>query len=109
MGLAFLAAMIMIYLSRVEAFLPSRHALALTLRFKPDYVPREDSLRKIALERGYEIAGGSLTIGADNGKQEWRFVVLALSKRSGAPLSELAAELSAFPGIDSFQISHARN
>ena len=109
MGLAFLSAMIMIYLSRVEAFLPSRHAVALTLRFKQDYVPREEALRKIALERGYEIAGGSLTIGADGGKQEWRFVALALSKRSGAPLSELAAELSAFPGIDSFQISHARN
>ena len=109
MGLAFLSAMIMIYLSRVEAFLPSRHAVALTLRFKQDYVPREEALRKIALERGYEIAGGSLTIGADSGKQEWRFVALALSKRSGAPLSELAAELSAFPGIDSFQISHARN
>ena len=109
MGLAFLSAMIMIYLSRVEGILPSRHAVALTLRFKPDYVPREDGLRKIALERGYEIAGGTLTIGAENGKQEWRFVALALSKRSGAPLSELAAELSAFPGIESFQISHARN
>lgn len=109
MGLAFLSAMIMIYLSRVEAFLPSRHAVAMTLRFKQDFVPREEALRRVALERGYEIAGGSLTIGRDNGKQEWRFVALALSKRSGAPLSALAAELSAYEGIESFQISHARN
>ncbi|MEO7493525.1 MAG: MgtC/SapB family protein [Massilia sp.] len=109
MGLAFMSAMIMIYLSRIEAFLPSRHAVAVTMRFKKDYYPREDVLRRTALERGYEIAGGSLTIGAVDGRQEWRFVALALSKHSGAPLSALATELSNFAGIDSYQLSHARN
>jgi putative Mg2+ transporter-C (MgtC) family protein len=109
MGLAFLSAMIMIYLSKVEAFLPSRHAVAIMMRFKRDYLPQEEALRRIALERGYAIAGGSLTIGSTNGMQEWRFVALALSKKSGAPLPALAAELAAFDGIDSFQISHARN
>lgn len=109
MGLAFLSAMIMIYLSKIEAWLPSRHAVAITMRFKKDYIPREDALRKIALERGYAIAGGSLTIGSTQGMQEWRFVALALSKKSGAPLPALAAELASFAGIDSFQISHARN
>jgi putative Mg2+ transporter-C (MgtC) family protein len=109
MGLAFFSTMIMIYLSRVEAYLPSRHALAITMRFKAEFVPREDVLRRIALERGYEIAGGSLTIGSDKGQQEWRFVALALSKKSGAPLSDLATELNNFAGIASFQISHARN
>jgi putative Mg2+ transporter-C (MgtC) family protein len=109
MGLAFLSAMIMIYLSKIEAWLPSRHAVAITMRFKKDYIPREDALRRIALERGYAIAGGSLTIGSNQGSQEWRFVALALSKKSGAPLPALAAELAAFAGIESFQISHARN
>ncbi|NHZ97122.1 MgtC/SapB family protein [Massilia sp. CCM 8734] len=109
MGLAFFSAMIMIYLSKVEAWLPSRHAVAVMMRFKRDFVPREDALRRIALARGYAIAGGSLTIGSENNMQEWRFVALALSKKSGAPLSDLAAELAQFNGIDSFQISHARN
>jgi putative Mg2+ transporter-C (MgtC) family protein len=109
MGLAFLASMIMIYLHKLEAFLPSRHALAITMRFKKDCTPHESSLRRIALERGYEIAGGTLAIGAVGGFQEWRFVALALSRKSGAPLSELATELSRFEGIDSFQLSHARN
>ncbi|SHH42925.1 MgtC/SapB family protein [Massilia sp. CF038] len=109
MGLAFMSAMIMIYLSKIEAWLPSRHAVAIMMRFKKDYIPREDALRRIALERGYAIAGGSLTIGCTEGMQEWRFVALALSKKSGAPLPALAAELAAFAGIDSFQISHARN
>jgi putative Mg2+ transporter-C (MgtC) family protein len=109
MGLAFLSAMVMICLSRVEAFLPSRHAVAITMRFKKDYVPEERALRAIALARGYEIAGGSLTIGSEGGQQEWRFVALALSKHSGAPLTVLSAELTAFEGIDGFQLSHARN
>lgn len=109
MGLAFLAAMIMIYLNRLETFLPSRHAVAVRMRFKNGFLPREDAIRTIALERGYEIAGSSLTISSDDGRQEWRFVALALSRKTGAPLSELARELAAFDGVDSFQLSHARN
>lgn len=109
MGLAFFSAMIMIYLSKIEAWLPSRHAIAIMMRFRPDYVPHVGKLRSVALERGYTIAGGSLTIGSVNGMQEWRFVALALSKKSGLPLPDLAEELAAFKGLDSFQISHARN
>lgn len=109
MGLAFLCAMSMIFLSKVEAWLPSRHAIAITMRFKPGFEPKEDQLRAMALERGYQIAGGSLTIGMDQGKQEWRFVALALSKRSGSPLSRIAEEMVHFDGIDSFQVTHARN
>jgi putative Mg2+ transporter-C (MgtC) family protein len=109
MGLAFMAAMIMIFTSRIEGFLPSRHAIAVTMRFKKDYQPQEVALRQIALESGYEIASGSLSIGADGGCQEWRFVALAISRRSGKPLSILAADLTAFAGIDNFQLAHARN
>ncbi|SFL76876.1 MgtC/SapB family protein [Rugamonas rubra] len=109
MGLALLCAMSMIFLSKLEAWLPSRHAVAITMRFKQNYMPQEPALRAMALARGYEIAGGSLMIGSDNGRQEWRFVAIALSKRSGSSLAAVAAELAAFDGIDSFQLSHARN
>ena len=109
MGLAFMSSMIMIYLHKLEAFLPSRHAIAITMRFKKDYAPLESTLRRVALERGYEIAGGTLAIGGTGGAQEWRFVAIALSRKSGVPLSALAGELANFDGIDSFQLSHARN
>jgi putative Mg2+ transporter-C (MgtC) family protein len=46
MGLAFFSAMIMIYLNRVVSLLPSRQAVAVTLRFKPGVRPQEDELRK---------------------------------------------------------------
>jgi putative Mg2+ transporter-C (MgtC) family protein len=109
MGLAFLSSMIMIYLSRLEVVLPSRHAVAVRMRFKPEYLPSEAGIRELALARGYEIAGSSLTISSDAGRQEWRFVALALSRKSGAPLSELARELGAFDGVEAFQLSRARN
>jgi putative Mg2+ transporter-C (MgtC) family protein len=108
-GLAFLCAMSMIYLSKLEQWLPSRHAVALNMRFKVGFMPTEAALRELALKRGYEIAGGSMTIGSDKGMQEWRFVAIALSKRSGATMSELASEMSEFEGLAGFQISHARN
>jgi putative Mg2+ transporter-C (MgtC) family protein len=108
-GLAVLSAGIMVYLSKLEGVLPSRHAIAISMRFHQGYIPREPELRRMALERGYEIAGGSLTISSDNGIHEWRFVALALSKLSGAPLSELSQELSAYEGVSSFKLAHARN
>jgi putative Mg2+ transporter-C (MgtC) family protein len=109
MGLALLCSMSMIFLVRVEKWLPSRHAVAITMGFKQGVVPHEDVLRKAVLEHGYEIAGGSLMIQSAQSKQEWRFVAVALNKCSGVRLSILATELSAFDGIDSFALSHARN
>jgi putative Mg2+ transporter-C (MgtC) family protein len=109
MGLAFLCAMSMIFLSRLEQWLPSRHAVAITMGFRHGFVPREDALLAIARKRGYDIAGGSLTIQSKQGMQEWHFVAVALNKNSGARLSEMARELAAFEGIDSFHLSHARN
>jgi len=109
MGLAFFSAMIMIYLNRVEAVLPSRRAVAVMLRFREHFLPKEEALREAALERGYQIAGSSLTIASSNGRQEWRFVALALSSHNRATLTELAAELAAFEGVEGFQLSHARN
>ncbi|MGO4381119.1 MgtC/SapB family protein [Pseudoduganella sp. RAF53_2] len=109
MGLAALSAAAMIFLTRLEAWLPSRHAIAISMRFKVGYEPQEQALHEMALARGYQIAGGSLTISMVDGKQDWKFVALALSKRSGAPLSKLAAEMLHFEGIDGFSVTHARN
>src|SRR3954470_23606794 len=40
-ALAAFSALIMIYLHRIEALLPSRHAVAIMMKFKADYSPRE--------------------------------------------------------------------
>jgi putative Mg2+ transporter-C (MgtC) family protein len=107
--LALLSALCMVWIPKLGSWLPSRQAIAIVLRFHRDYVPREDVLRSAALNRGYEIAGGSIWIAVNQGKAEWHFVAVALNKASGARLSDLAHELSSFDGVESFQLSHARN
>jgi putative Mg2+ transporter-C (MgtC) family protein len=107
--LALLAALCMIWISRLEGWLPSHEAVAIMLRFDKEFVPQEDVLRSKTLHCGYDIARGSISIAFQDGMAEWRFVAIALNKKSGVPISELARELRLFEGVESFQLSHARN
>ena len=107
--LALLSASCMMFVSRLEAWLPSRPAVAITMRFREGFTPRETVLAQAARDRGYEMAGGSLAISYDQGMAEWRFVAVALAKGSGAPIAVLAEELAAFEGVESFKLYHARN
>jgi putative Mg2+ transporter-C (MgtC) family protein len=108
-SLAVLSVFCMTLITRFESWLPSRQAVAVALQFRKSFVPREDVVRKFALDRGYEIAGGSIAIKYQDGNPEWHFVAVALGKRNEATLTALAAELSAFEGVESFHLSHARN
>jgi putative Mg2+ transporter-C (MgtC) family protein len=79
------------------------------MRFRKDFVPHKDGLRSAALKRGYEIASGSIAIAYQDGQPEWRFIAVALNKDMAEPLSELAAELTRFEGVENFSLSNARN
>ena len=107
--LALLCATCMMWVSRIENWLPSRQAVAITLRFRRDFVPSEAILRRMADRRGYEIAGGTIAIGFQDRQPEWRFVATARARIVPATLAELSQELTAFEGVESFQLSHARN
>ena len=107
--LTVLSASCMMWMSKLERWLPSRQAVALVLRFRQGFEPLEAVLRRVALERGYEIAGGTLSIDYVEGRAEWHFVAVALDKSLGASLSVLAKELATWEGVESFHLSHARN
>jgi putative Mg2+ transporter-C (MgtC) family protein len=107
--LALLSAFCMVSVPRVSGRLPSRQAIAISLRFALGHTPHEDAVRNRMLQNGYEVAGGSIIIAMREGKMEWQFVAVALNKASGARISQLSRELAAFDGVESFQISHARN
>jgi putative Mg2+ transporter-C (MgtC) family protein len=109
MLLALMSAFCMIGVPKLSRWLPSRQAVAIVLQFKEGFAPDELRLRQAALKRGYEIAGGSISISMRNGKSEWHFVAVAFNKSSGVPISELAREMSTFDGLESFHLSHARN
>jgi putative Mg2+ transporter-C (MgtC) family protein len=107
--LAVLSASCMMWMVKVENWLPSHQAIAIMLRFRQGYDPQETRLRQIAVDRGYEIAGGSLNISFVEGESEWRFIAVALGRNRGATLSELARELAQFDGVVKFDLAHARN
>lgn len=107
--LAALSAVCMVWVSKLESWLPSRHAVAITLQFKKDYVPKEESLRRAAIERGYEIAGGSISVHYREGKTEWSFVAVVQGRKKESRITELAAELTQFDGVENFNLAHARN
>lgn len=107
--MALCAVFCMTLVTRLENWLPARQAIAVTIQFAKAFEPSEALICRLALRRGYEVQLGSLSIKHIDGKPEWRFVATALGKRSEATLAALSAELCAFDGIESFQLSHARN
>jgi putative Mg2+ transporter-C (MgtC) family protein len=110
-GIAFavVSGAFMMWGSKIEGFLPSRHAVAVTLHFNRDVMPSEDHMNKLVHERGYEIAKGSFSISEHGGLPEWRFVAVSLGRDKSSSLVKLSRTLSKADGIESFHISHARN
>lgn len=107
--LALLSAICMVSVPKMTSRLPSRQAIAISLSFGRGFEPDEKMIRERMLRHGYEVAGGSIVIALRGGKMEWQFVAVAFNKASGSRISELSRELSAVEGLDSFQLSHARN
>jgi putative Mg2+ transporter-C (MgtC) family protein len=109
MLLAALSAGSMLWISKLEGWLPSRHAIAIQLRYAPDFVPQVDVLSQVMAESGYDIAWGSLQISYADEKPEWRFVAVAKGRNRGSTLSDLSQLFTSYIGVEKFQLSHARN
>ncbi|MDP3702143.1 MAG: MgtC/SapB family protein [Hylemonella sp.] len=109
MALALLSAVSMMWISRLEAWLPSRQAVAITLRFRPGYLPSEPALRQMAEARGYDIASGTIAIELDAEVLRWSFVAVARSRQRMVTISELSHEMTRFEGVTGFQLNYARN
>lgn len=107
--LTVLSASLMMWMSRLERWLPAKEAVAVVLRFRPNFAPREDRLREIARDRGYEVATGSLSMSFREGAAEWRFIAVSIGKLKGARIGDLARELTAYDGVESYELAHARN
>ncbi len=118
-GLGFFAAAIlltllllalMMWAPKLEARLPSRRAMGVVLGFKPGFEPHESVLKTTIRAWGYLVAEGSLNISANQHAVQWNFVMVAMKSRPEPnSLFELSRKLREVAGVDSLQISHARN
>ena len=104
---AVLSAALMMWASKLEQWLPSHPAFAITLRFRPGFVPQESALAGMAREQGFTLASGTVQIQQAAGRQEWRFV--AITGRRDVAISKIAERLGAVEGVEEFQVSGARN
>lgn len=109
MLLSVMSALVMMWVSRLEAWLPSRHAIAVELSFRQGFAPNEEELCQAMLKLGYEIAKGSFVIGSDNNGQKWHFSAVALLKNPNYSIPGVSRQLSGFNGVESFHLSFARN
>jgi putative Mg2+ transporter-C (MgtC) family protein len=99
----------MMWVSHVERWLPSHRALAMTLRFKDGVAPDRAALERLIFERGYRLAPATLTVSYSDSRAEWRFVAFQRAHNKAESVDRMAADLAALEGVESFQLSHARN
>jgi putative Mg2+ transporter-C (MgtC) family protein len=107
--LTLLSALSMMWISKLEGWLPSRPAISVMLEFRKNFVPQVSTLREVIYSHGYEIANGSFAINCRDEKLEWHFVAIALTKNSGVAMNELASGMSTLQGLEDFSLNHARN
>lgn len=108
-SLAVMSALVMMWVSKLEMWLPSRHAIAIDLHFTQGFMPSEDELSRAMQDIGYEIANGSLVIDSHSGKQRWHFAAIALLKNSNLSIPTLSQKIAGFNGVEDFQLAFARN
>ena len=107
--LSIMSALVMMWVSRLEAWLPSRHAIAVELNFCQGFLPDGEELCRAMLGIGYEIAKGSLVIGSDGNRQKWHFSAIALLNNPNYSIPDISRRLPGFNGVESFHLSFARN
>jgi putative Mg2+ transporter-C (MgtC) family protein len=108
-ALSLLSTFFMVWGARLEDLLPSRHAIAVSVLFKPGIMPTEEKLLETAHSLGFEIAKGSYVISQRDDRAEWRFVAVSMGRDKSSTLIDISHHLAAIEEIDNFQVLHARN
>jgi len=105
-----LSAVLMMWGSRLESRLPSRHAIGVTLSFVPGQAPDEAEVAGWLQHSGYELAPGSISVQCDeSGSAQWHFVAVAFGRDQGSRLPALAGQLQQHPQVTRLALAHARN
>ena len=108
--LALLSASLMMWGVKLEARLPALPAIGVTLTFRAGLDPDDRAIKAVMCEWGYTVAEGSLHIANQHQQLSWQFVMVALhSKPHATSLFDLARLLRGIDGVDSLQLTHARN
>ena len=106
--LTVLATVGMVALQRVEKLLPSHNELAVRLRFSKGAGIDSAEVRRIVTSLGYEVVDATLLIAVEPGAAEWHFLAVTRD-RSAVTAETFAHRIATTPGLETLQVSHARN
>jgi putative Mg2+ transporter-C (MgtC) family protein len=98
----------MALISSIERILPLKSDLFIKLRFVSGHMPTAEKIQVLASQRGYTVAAGTITVSYASKQPEWSFV-MSSKRKTSVSVSDLAAALAEYNGIDSFEIAHVRN
>ena len=107
--LAGLSILCMLWVHKLELWLPAREALSVTVQFKSGVAPHEHEFREAVRGYGYEMEEGSLAIHSQRGAAEWHFIAMSRDKRKRTSMTQLARVMGDNELVESFQLSHSRN
>ena len=107
--LALLCAGTMMWGAKVEAWLPSHHALGVTVQLSPGAALDAAALDAFLRGLGYQLAPGSLSLRCEAGLTEWRFVAVIRRRSEAAPLDALAQALGRQAWVAGYTLAPARN
>lgn len=106
--LAFLCALSMSLLHRLELSLPGQSTLDVTLMFLPGVQPNMDELVARASAHGYRVLRESLSINYADSQLVWHFALVAVRRSQALSPALLAGELATAEGIARFAIAPVR-
>ena len=107
--LSVLSAVVMMWISKLETWLPLHHAISIMLTYRQGFEPNENDVHSAMRDFGYEIAKGSFDVKSNGGGLEWSFVAISQQKHSNLSIPAISQKLTKFDGVDKFHISFARN
>ena len=106
--LTFISSAIMIWGGALEYLLPSRHAVAVSLNFLPDYYPEYTEIQLLIAKMGYRLSEGSMTIIYHDNYEEWHLVLIANTVEK-VSIPAVAKELKQYSFLSAFHVAFARN
>lgn len=107
--LAATSTLCMLWMHRLEGWLPSREGIAVAVHFRKDGAPTQRGLRDAVREHGYLLVEGSPAINMHDGLAEWHFIATAIDKNGKTSMPELARALGSDERVAGFQLAHSHN
>jgi len=106
--LALISSATMIWGGHLESLLPSRHAVALLIHFRPDYEANINEVQSLVNDLGYRLGEGCISITRHEDHEEWHMVLIAMGKQR-VSIPAIAASLHDWHFLSSYQVAFARN